>query len=243
MRDAAIIVDAQEPGAIMEQRRFRYLGVITCLYVTMQLVSDVTAGKLIELFGFPVSVTVLYFPITYIFADVLTEVYGYSRARSVLWTVLISSVLAGLIYQLVVALPPATAFDANEAFTRVLGQVPRILLGGWLAVFAGEIANDFVLAKLKIATNGRWLWVRTIGSTVVGQLLNTVIFYVLGLYGVIPASVLVRAILAGWILKVVVEVLFTPATYKVVKYLKEREGVDHYDRDTNFNPLVFKPPF
>src|SRR5688572_16211030 len=118
----------------------------------MQLVSDVTAGKLMSVGGYGVSVTVLYFPITYIFADILTEVYGYARARAVLWTVLICSILAGLVYQLVVALPPAVGFDANEAYTRVFSQVPRILLGGWLAVFAGEILNDYVLAKLKVLT-------------------------------------------------------------------------------------------
>jgi uncharacterized integral membrane protein (TIGR00697 family) len=126
----------------------------------MQLVSDVTAGKIINFAGFPVSVTVLYFPITYIFSDILTEVYGYARARSVLWTVLICSVLAGLLYQLVVYLPPAAGFSDNPAYTRVLGSVPRILLGGWIAVFAGEILNNYVLAKIKIVSNGRYLWIQ-----------------------------------------------------------------------------------
>lgn len=137
------------------ERTYKFYWFIVCLYVAMQLISDVTAGKIISLGGFPVSVTVLYFPVTYIFADVLTEVYGYSRARRALWIVLACSVLAGLVYQLVVYLPPAEGFDANDAYTRVLGSVPRILLGGWIAVFAGEICNDFVLAKMKVWTKGK----------------------------------------------------------------------------------------
>src|SRR5215216_3680389 len=159
----------------LEYKHYRYLGLITSLYITFQLVSDVTAGKLVNIWMFPISVASLYFPITYIFSDVLTEVYGYARARSVLWTVLICSVLAGLVYQVVVYLPPATGFpeNDNQAYTRVLGSVPRILLGGWIAVFVGDISNNFILAKLKVKTGGRYLWVRTIGSTIVGQFVNT----------------------------------------------------------------------
>src|SRR5436190_15650181 len=126
---------AEEPA---NRRHYKYLGIITVLYVTMQLISDVTAGKLINIGGYGVSVTVLYFPVTYIFSDILTEVYGYARARSVLWTVMLCSITAGVIYQLAAVLPPATGFDANDAYKRVLEQVPRVLLGGWVAVFAGD---------------------------------------------------------------------------------------------------------
>lgn len=222
---------------------YRYLGVITVLYVTMQLVSDVTAGKIISFFGFSVSVTVIYFPVTYIFADVLTEVYGYARARSVLWTVMVCSILAGLTYQLAIALPPAEGFQGDDAYTRVLGIVPRVLLGGWIAVFSGEISNNFVLAKLKVILRGRYLWVRTIGSTIVGQLVNTTAFYLLALYGVIPPDVLVEAIIVGWVLKTTVEAIFTPLTYLVVGWLKRAEREDFFDKDTNFNPLIIRRPF
>lgn len=225
------------------QKQYRYLGLITCLYITMQLVSDVTAGKIVQLWMFPVSVTVLYFPITYIFADILTEVYGYAKARAVLWTVLVASVLAGLIYQLVVFLPPAPGFNADAAYTRVLGSVPRVLLGGWIAVFAGDILNNYVLAKVKIASNGKHLWIRTIGSTIVGEFANTVLFYVIALYAVLPTNLLVQSILSGWLLKVAVEVIFTPLTYTVVGYLKKVENEDYYDRTTNFNPLIVNRPF
>lgn len=221
-------------------KQYKYLGIITVLYVVFQLVSDITAGKIIQLGIFTVSATVLYFPITYIFADVLTEVYGYAKARSVVWQVLAASVLAGLIYQLVVWLPPAIGFGANDAYTLVLGSVPRILLGGWIAVWVGGILNDYVLAKMKIWTNGKYLWTRTIGSTIVGEGANTILFYTIALYAVIPNSILFASILSGWFLKVVVEIIFTPVTYMVVTKLKREENEDYYDRDTNFNPIILK---
>lgn len=224
-------------------KHYKYFGFIVCLYVALQLVSDVTAGKITVVFGFPVSVTVLYFPITYIFADILTEVYGYARARSALWTVLICSVLAGLIYQVAALMPPASGFDADPAYQRVLGQVPRVLLGGWIAVFAGEILNDYVMAKLKVFSQGKHLWIRTIGSTIVGQFANTSLFYVIALYAVIPTDLLIQSVISGWLLKVIVEVVMTPVTYAVVGALKRVEDVDFYDTDTNFNPLIFRPPW
>jgi queuosine precursor transporter len=219
-------------------KQYKFLGVLTVLYVTMQLVSDVTAGKIVQLFIFPVSVTVLYFPVTFIFADVLTEVYGYAVARRVLWTVLLCSFLASMVYQLVAMLPPAPGFEGNDAYVQILGQVPRIVLGSWIAIFFGEILNDFVLAKMKIWTDGRHLWSRLIGSTVVGQLANTVLFYTIALYGVLPTNLLIESIVSGWLLKVVVEVLLIPVTYWIVGRLKAIEEVDYFDRGTNFNPFV-----
>lgn len=218
--------------------QYKWFGLITCLYVAFQLISDVTAGKITVIVGFPVSVTVLYFPVTYIFADILTEVYGYARARSALWIVVLCSILAGLIYQVAAYMPAAPGFAANAAYRRVLGQVPRVLLGGWLAVFAGEILNNYVLAKLKIWSNGRHLWIRTIASTIVGQLANTVIFYVIALYKVIPNSLLIESIITGWLLKVIIEAVMTPVTYLVIAFLKKSEGIDFYDKDTNFNPFI-----
>jgi queuosine precursor transporter len=234
---------APDPAATnmgeVRTRPYRLLSTITLFYITMQLVSDVTAGKIISLFGFTVSVTALYFPFTYIISDVLTEVYGYAQARRVLWQVLICSVIAGLLYQLVVVLPPAQGFDADPAYRRVFGQVPRVLLGGWIAVFAGDIVNNYILARLKVITKGRWLWTRTISSTIAGQFLNTALFYVIALSGVIPTPLLISAILSGWLLKTVVEVLMTPVTYWVVGTLKRVEQEDYFDTHTNFNPLKY----
>lgn len=223
-------------------KQYKYLGVFLALYVTFQLVSDISAGKIISLFGLPVSVTVLFFPVTYIFADILTEVYGYARARSVVWMVFFSSIIAGLIYQLAVYLPPAAGFDANAAYARVLGSVPRILLGGWIAVWVGGMLNDYVIAKMKLKTKGKYLWMRTIGSTIVGEFANTVLFYTIALYAILPNNLLFASIISGWLIKVAVEIIFTPWTYFVVNRLKRLENEDYYDKDTNFNPFIITTP-
>ncbi len=221
-------------------KKFRFLGIITTLYITFQLISDVSAGKLVSIFGFPVSVAVIYFPITYVIADILTEVYGYAQARRVVWQVLLASVIAGLVYQVVVYLPPAGGFDANDAYVRVFGSVPRILLGGWIAVWIGGILNDYILAKMKIWTNGKYLWTRTVGSTIVSELANTILFFTIALSGIIPNSLLIDTILTGWLFKVAVEVICTPWTYWVIGKLKKLENEDYYDRDTDFNPFSLK---
>lgn len=217
----------------------KYYWPILILYVTFQLISDVTAGKVILLGPAVVSVSVLYFPITYIVADILTEVYGFARARRALWFVMASSITAGLVYQLVVALPPGPGFSANEAYSTVFGAVPRILVGGWLAVFVGDYLNNFVMSKMKIWTKGRALWSRTIGSTIVGEGANTAIFYTIGLYGILPTDILISAILWGWLIKVLVEAILTPVTYAVISKVKRAENLDVYDVGENYSPLRF----
>ncbi len=219
-------------------KRYKYLGLITALYITFQLVSDVAAGKIVQLWVFPVSVSILFFPFTYIFSDILTEVYGYARSRRVVWTVLLASVIAGLLYQIAAFAPSAPGFIDGQAYTRVFGSVPRILLGGWIAVWAGGIANDYLLAKLKVLTQGKYLWTRTISSTIVGEGINTVLFFVIALSGVLPNGLLVSSILSGWLIKVLVEVVFTPVTYLVVHRLKQTEQEDYFDTDTKFNSFI-----
>lgn len=221
-------------------KHYKLLGLLTALNITFQLVSDVTAGKIIELFTFPVSVTVLYFPFVYIISDVMTEVYGYARARLVTWLTLVSSVIAGLIYFAAAYLPSPEFFSASEAYATVFGIVPRILIGGWIAVFVGDMLNNYVLAKMKVWTKGKYLWTRTIGSTIFGQGANTILFYVIALSGVLPTTVLVVSILSAWLLKIVVEVVFTPVTYWVIRTVKRIEGEDYYDDTTDFNPLSFR---
>lgn len=228
---------ARRDSRSIDTSTLRLFWPLVLAYVTFQLISDVTAGKVISLGPAVVSVTVLYFPITYLISDILTEVYGFERARRALWLVMGSSIAAGLVYQLVVALPPGPGFDGNDAYVRVFGQVPRILVAGWIAVFVGDIANNYVMSRLKLATNGRWLWFRTISSTVVGQGLNTAIFYVGALWGVLPTSILLAAILWGWAIKVAVEALLTPLTYAVISYVKRKEGFDAFDESANYNPL------
>ncbi len=221
-------------------KSYKYLGLITTLYIAFQLISDVTAGKIIQLGIFTVSATVLYFPVTYIFSDILTEVYGYAKARSVVWQALLASIIAGVIYQVVIWLPPAIGFSNNEAFTQVLGSVPRILIGGWIAVWVGGILNDYVLAKMKVKTKGRHLWLRTITSTIVGEGANTFLFYTIALYSILPSNLLFTSIISGWFLKTTVEIIFTPVTYYIVTKLKKAEDEDYYDSDTNFNPFIIK---
>lgn len=216
-----------------------YYWPLVVAYVVFQLISDVTASKVISIGPAVVSVTVLYFPFTYIIADVLTEVYGFARARSALWLVVGASITAGIVYQVVVALPPGPGFGANEAYRQVFGAVPRILVGGWLAVFVGDYLNDLVMSKMKIWTNGRALWARTIGSTVVGEGANTAIFYTIGLMGVLPTNILLQAILWGWAIKVAVEAVFTPMTYLIVNKIKVHEGLDKFDLGENYSPFRF----
>lgn len=209
------------------------------LNVAFQLISDATAAKIILLFGYGVSVTVFYFPVTYIISDVITEVYGYVQARKILYYTLLASIIAGVFYQIAIAIPPAPFFGDGPAYETVFGVVPRVLVGGWLAVFAGDIVNNYTLAKLKIATSGRFLWVRTISSTIVGQGVNTTVFYIVALSGVLPNELLVESILAAWILKTVFEATLTPVTYVVIGKVKKIEGIDHYDHKTDFNPFRF----
>ncbi|MFM5932006.1 MAG: queuosine precursor transporter [Novosphingobium sp.] len=208
-------------------------------YVTFQLISDVTAGKVVQIGPAVVSVSALYFPFTFLISDILTEVYGFARARRALWLVMAASIVAGLVYQVVVALPPGPGFTANEAYATVFGSVPRILLGGWIAVFVGAYLNDLTLSRMKVMTEGKALWMRTIGSTIVGEGANTALFYTIGLYGIMPNDVLVQAILWGWLIKVAVEVVLTPLTYAAIAKVKAVEGLDTFDRNEGYSPFRF----
>ncbi len=221
----------------MGSGEFRLLTFFLVLNVTFQLISDATAAKIVLLFGAGVSITVFYFPFTYIISDIITEVYGYASARGVLWYTLLASILAGVFYQIAVAVPPAPFFKNGEAYETVFGVVPRVLAGGWLAIFIGDISNNYVLAKMKVLTKGRFLWLRFIASTVVGQLLNTAVFYGVALGGVLPGDDLIAGILAGWIIKTMVETLLMPLTYLIVRHVKKIEKVDYYDTHTDFNPF------
>jgi len=221
-------------------KQYKYLGLITALAITFKLLNDVTAGKLVQLGIFSVSAATIFFPITYILSDIFTEVYGYSKARSRVWLLLLCSVIAGIVYSIVAFLPPAVGFDANDAYVRVFSQVPRILVASWIAFFFGSIVNDFVLAKLKIWTKGKHLWTRTIGSTIFGEGVDTILFFTLAFYAIIPNNLLVSVIFSAFFLKVAIEVVMTPITYKVIAKLKKVENEDYYDYNTNFNPMKIK---
>lgn len=221
-------------------RNYQYLDLTTSLFAVVLIVSNVASTKVVQLGAFTFDGGTLLFPLAYIFGDVLTEVYGYKRSRRVIWTGFFMLLLASVTFGVVNALPapadPASQTGA-QAFSAILGLIPRIVLGSLLAYVVGEFVNSYILAKLKVATNGRWLALRTIGSTLVAQGLDTAIFLLIAFYGIWDNSLLWTVFVSNYIFKVGVEVLFTPFTYALVGYLKKAENEDYYDRDTRFNPF------
>jgi len=205
----------------------------------MMAVVNVISGKIIHFSFFTLSAASLCIPVTYIIGDTLTEVYGYKQARRATWILIGSSVITAIFFELAVRVPPAPGFSHNDAFTIVLGQVPRIVVGAFVALFAGQFVNDFVMAKMKVFTKGKYLWTRTIGSTVAGQAADSTCFYTIALYSVVPSGLLVRSILSAWFLKVLIEAVMTPVTYMVIRKLKKAERIDYFDTRTNFNPFKF----
>ena len=180
----------------------------------------------------------LLFPITYIFGDIFTEVYGYSASRRAIWNGFFGSALLAAISMIVVALPPSPDWPHQQAYATVLGFVPRIIVSSLIAYWFGEFANSIVMARMKLWTNGKHLWTRTVGSTVVGQGVDTVLVMVLAFGGVMSNNDIFRAIVSGYAAKVLYEVAMTPVTYLVVNFLKRQEGVDAMDVNTKFNPFA-----
>ncbi|KPK29932.1 MAG: transporter [Nitrospira bacterium SG8_3] len=211
--------------------------IIVALFVTCLITANITAVKLVNLFGFILPAAILIFPLSYIIGDVLTEVYGYGQARRVIWLGFFCNFITVLAIWMGQLLPAASFWDGQEAYQRILGYTPRLLLASFLAYLAGEFANSFVLAKMKIATGGRWLWMRTIGSTLVGQGIDSLVFITLAFVGTIPVTTLVLTIMTQWLAKSIYEAAVTPLTYVVVKFLKRKEGLDVYDHDTRFSPF------
>ena len=185
---------------------------------------------------------VLFFPISYVFGDILTEVYGYARSRRVIWAGFAALFFASFMAWVVVALPPAPFWKNQAAYEVAFGNAWRISIASMIAFFCGEFVNSFVLAKMKLITEGRHLWSRTIGSTIFGEAVDSTLFYPLAFWGtgIIPNDALPKVMAAQFVAKVAVEVLFTPFTYAIVGWLKRAEGIDHYDRDTQFTPFSIK---
>jgi queuosine precursor transporter len=219
-------------------RPYRYLDFITASFVAVLLISNIASTKILVLGPLTFDGGTLLFPLAYIFGDILTEVYGYGRSRRVIWTGFFWLALAAAVLAVVDLLPPAPDWGLQESFHAVLGQTPRIVAGSLVAYSAGGFTNSFVLAKLKLLTRGRWLWTRTIGSTLVGQTVDTAVFLFIAFYGVLPLPLLLAVFVSNYIFKVGVETLFTPVTYYVVGKLKRLEGEDYYDHKTNFNPFA-----
>ncbi len=230
-------------GAALAETRFRYFDFVMAAFVTILLLSNVLgAGKVavVTLPGlgtWPFGAGILFFPVSYVIGDVLTEVYGYSRARRCIWTGFAALLFMAVMALVVVALPPAPDWTGQAAYEQIFGQVPRIVFASILAFWAGEFANSYVLARMKVWTKGRHLWTRTIGSTVVGQGIDSLIFYPLAFYGVWSSDTLLVVMATQFALKVGWEALLTPLTYAVVGWLKRREGIDVYDSRTDFTPF------
>ena len=218
--------------------RFRYLDILINLFVVALMVSNLVAGKIVAFGSLRVSGAQILFPLTYIFGDVFTEVYGYSASRRAIWTGFIASSVLAAMGLIVVSLPPAPEWHDQEAFEKVFYTVPRVIAGSLLAYWCGEFANAFVMAKLKVLTQGRHLWVRTIGSTAVGQFVDTIIVMVFVFGGKVDIATILTLIGSGYVFKVVYEAAATPLTYLVVNTLKRLEGVDVFDRSTDFNPFA-----
>lgn len=230
-------------AAAIAGRPLRSFDLVMAAFVTVLLLSNVIgAGKLasVDLPGIGPQVFgagILFFPVSYVIGDVLTEVYGYGRARRCIWAGFAALLFMALMATIVVALPPAQSWTGQAAYEAVFGQVPRIVFASILAFWAGEFVNSYVLARMKLWTKGRLLWTRTIGSTIVGQGVDSLIFYPLAFYGIWSNVDLVAVLFIQWGLKVGWEVILTPVTYAVVGWLKRREGVDVYDEGTDFTPF------
>jgi hypothetical protein len=221
-------------------KTYRHIDTVTALFVAVLLISNVASTKIVDLWFFTFDGGTLLFPLSYIFGDILTEVYGYGRSRKVIWLGFASALLMSLVFILVGKMPSARGWENQEAYEKILGLTPRIVLASLAAYFSGEFSNSFVLAKMKILTRGRHLWLRTIGSTLVGELVDTLLFVMIAFGGTLSARLLWAVVVSNYVFKTAVEVFFTPLTYWIVRVLKRAEGADYYDLHTNFSPFYFR---
>jgi queuosine precursor transporter len=228
---------ARPPAA----RTYRYYDLVMAAFVTVLLCANlIGASKVAAIFGWPFGAGVLFFPLSYVFGDVLTEVYGYARARKVVWAGFGAMIFASFMSVVVLAFPPAPGWPHQAAFETVFGGTWRIVGASLVAYFAGEFCNSFVLAKLKLRTEGRFLWLRTIGSTIVGEAVDSLIFYPLAFLGIWSPDLVLKVMLTNYGLKVLWEVVMTPVTYAVVNFLKRAEHEDYFDRNTDFTPFSLR---
>jgi uncharacterized integral membrane protein (TIGR00697 family) len=216
---------------------FRFIS-IAALFITCLITANIMIVKQIAVGGLVLPAAIIIFPLSYICGDVLTEVYGYRQARLVIWLGFICNLIAVMAFWIGEILPPASIFEAQSAYERILGSTPKFLIASFAAYLAGEFINSFIMAKLKIATRGKWLWLRTISSTLAGEGIDTFIVLTIAFGGVLPFSTLVLMMVSHWVLKSAYEAVATPLTYVVINYLKQKEHLDVYDYKTNFNPFT-----
>jgi uncharacterized integral membrane protein (TIGR00697 family) len=231
-----------------EHKSYRWFPFVTAIFVTVLIISNIIAVKLVLIGGLILPAAVILFPISYIFGDILTEVYGFANARKVIWTGFICNLLAVIAIWIGGILPAAPIWSAGnfqspdaaqQAYSAILGFTPRLLIASFIAYLIGEFLNSYVLAKLKVRTQGRFLWLRTIGSTIVGEGADSAIFITITFFGILPTDALFSTIISQWAFKVIYEVIATPFTYLIVNFLKKKENEDYFDQNTNFNPVSF----
>lgn len=224
------------------KRELKYYDIILAFFAAILLISNLSATKLISFDIFPFGNIItdggaVLFPLAYIFGDILTEVYGYKYARRAIWTAFGVMILAVVAFTIVIGLPVAPEYTDQGAFEKILGFFPRIVIASLAAFLVGSFVNSYVLAKLKVKTKGQMLWFRLIGSTFVGELLDTTVFALIAFGGILSSADMVKFILIGWLFKTGVEVIFLPITYKVVAFMKKSEKIDKYDKHTDFSPF------
>lgn len=219
---------------------FKYFDFLLALFIVVLLVSNIVSAKILKFGPLTFDGGTILFPLAYILGDVFTEVYGYKRMRRVIWLGFLANILMAFVFIIVSKLPPAEGWNNQKAYEAILGWVPRIVLASIIAYWVGEFVNSFILAKMKIFTKGRFLWMRTIGSTLVAEFLDSLIFCLIAFLGEIPSSLLFAIIISNYIFKVLIEVLFTPITYWVANFLKKKEKIDTFDFQTNFSPFKIR---
>jgi queuosine precursor transporter len=230
---------------VLEQRLppnhpFKYYDIIGILSIAVVLITNTVAQKIVPVGPFNLNAGIMIFPIAYILSDVLTEVYGYARARRITWMIFICQALMVLCYQAAVMMPHADFWPNQAAFEAVLGNVPRIAVASATAILIGDFVNCYVMSKMKILTKGKHLWLRTIGSTFFGQGADSVVFFTIAFLGTMPFTDLANALVSGWLMKTVYEVIATPITYWVVARMKRAEGIDHFDYGVDYTPFSLK---
>ncbi|HTB12356.1 MAG TPA: queuosine precursor transporter [Bryobacteraceae bacterium] len=228
-----------KPAAVeaRDLRTYKHFDLLLAIFIVVLLISNLVGQKLCAIGPFVISGGQLLFPLTYIFGDVFTEVYGYAASRRAIWLGFIANALLAIMGLITVWLPPAPGWHNQEAFATVFYQIPRLIVASLIAFWCGEFANSYTLARMKLWTNGRMLWTRTVGSTVVGQFVDTIVLVVIGFGGTAPPMTLATLALSAYLGKVIYEVVATPLTYAVVGFLKRSEGLDAFDYHSDFNPF------
>ncbi|PYT19149.1 MAG: transporter [Acidobacteria bacterium] len=230
---------SDKPAAVQARdlRTYSHFDLLLSIFLVVLLISNLVGQKLCQIGPFVVSGANLLFPITYIFGDVFTEVYGYAASRRAIWLGFLANGLLAIMGLITVWLPPAPGWPHQQAFATVFYQIPRLIIASLIAYWCGEFANSYTLARMKLWTSGKMLWTRTVGSTIAGQAVDTSVLYIIGFAGTAPVGTLVKGIGSAYLFKVVYEVIATPLTYAIVGFLKRAEGLDAFDYKTNFSPF------